>query len=77
MNKDYRILSVQRLSDGEIFSVGDELFVYGGCEYRRRVSELVADETYEGGLAVYEKDDTYPVTEIKATAAITISKKAK
>jgi hypothetical protein len=76
MNKDYRILSVQRLSDGEIFSVGDDLFVYEGCEYKRTIDEIVAEETWEGGLAVCEKDE-HSIPSIKSMTAITMIKKAK
>lgn len=77
MNKDYRILSVQRLSDGEVFSVGDELIMYVGGERTTKIDEIIADETYEGGLAVIEQDDAFSWTSIKSTAAITIIKKAK
>lgn len=77
MSKDYRILSVQRLSDGETFSVGDELVVYEGCEYTRKIDEIIADETYQGGLYVLEQDDSYPANGPKATSAITIISKAK
>jgi hypothetical protein len=76
MNKDYRILSVQRISDGEVFSVGDELFVYEGCEYKSTIDELVADETWEGGLGVYKKQEPSWTT-IRDATAITITKKAK
>ncbi len=76
MNKDYRILSVQRLSDGEIFSVGDALYVYEDCEYKRIVDEIVVDESYEGGLAVCEKDE-HSTLNMKSMTAITMIKKAK
>lgn len=77
MSKDYRILSIQRLSDGKIFSVGDELVVYEGCEYTRKIDEIIADETYQGGLYVVEQDEVTLITGIKSTAAITIIRKAK
>jgi hypothetical protein len=76
MNKDYRILSVQRLSDGETFSLNDELFVYEGCEYKRTIDEIVVDETWEGGLAVCEKDE-HSTLNMKSMTAITMIKKAK
>lgn len=77
MSKAYKILSVQRISDGEVFSVGDELVVYDSSTYIRKIAEIIADETYEGGLYVTENDGSYPVNGTKATSAITIISKAK